>query len=97
MGYYVNPVGMTKEAWLMKKGEPIIGTPSLPPSELPKHKRILCLVNNTFFSALGIMYNDREFRDFIDPNDLRSKKWYLVNTLDLQDPSAGADPGWDRT
>jgi hypothetical protein len=91
MGFYINPVGQTKEQWLDRKGFRV--SEPLPPSQIPVNQRLICLVVNPFFSAAGLCYDDREFTAFSDPKDNRPKSWWLVKVDDLKDPGAGLDPG----
>ena len=95
MGYYINPVGKTKEVWLQENGMQLPGIPPLP-STLPDTKRLLCYIDNGTFSALGVVFNDKEYEAFSGPYDKRRKVWVMVAKESLEDPSAGVDSGWDR-
>lgn len=81
MGYYINPPDMTKEEWLSQFGKPIqtpndydFSGPNLP----------VCLVDNGWMTAAGIVPHKRELEAFTDKNDLRPKKWFDVAKADLK-------------
>jgi hypothetical protein len=72
MGCYVNPVEQSKEQWLEENGTLVPG-PIVPSQEfLP-----VCLVDNGYFTAAGIGFDQREVDAFSYP-DPRPKKWYKV-------------------
>ena len=74
MGYYINPVNETKEEFLEKHGQRVkkeelkIVSDSLP----------VVLIDNGDFTAAGICYDEKELREFTDPQDYRPKKYYQV-------------------
>ena len=74
MGYYLNPAGEKKEAFLDREGL-VVGMPSWPP---PEGNLLVCLVSNPMFTAAGIAYDEREFLVFRDDRTGRPKKWYHV-------------------
>lgn len=39
----------------------------------------ICVVDNGPFEAAALCYSENEFMSFSDPNDLRPKKWYLMD------------------
>lgn len=80
MGYYINPKNESKEDFLMREG-----MRALP--ELPEDKSLslVCLVNNGFFTAAGVCYNQYELDAFNSDDDKRPKKWYYVPTKLLYD------------
>ena len=73
MGYYVNPEHGTKESWLAENGRmiPGIATPT------PGH-HLVCLVDNGYFTAAAIGYDEREAEAFNSPTDDRPKVWFEV-------------------
>jgi hypothetical protein len=82
MGIYINPENMEKEDYLEKFGT------SLDTKELDNLNNFLfeientlpvCLVNNGFFTAAGVAFDKREFQVFNNPEDIRLKKWYLMD------------------
>lgn len=76
MGYYIDPKDGTKESWLHENGKLIKN------SEVKEHNAgdqvLVCLVDNGFFTAAGIAYDNRERDAFLIP-DPRPKQWYLVD------------------
>jgi len=82
MGYYVNPTGTTKEAFLVKNGE-LVDLKSLQFEAIPKGKLPVILVGNGDFNAAGIAYSAAELDAFRGPQDTRLKRAYLVSVADL--------------
>ena len=81
MGYYINPPNMTKEQWLAEHGYELeVGAQQWPP---PSGFTIVCLVENPFFTAAGICYNEDEFKVFNDPGDPRQRVWWHVPSEDV--------------
>ncbi len=82
MGYYINPKdGSTKEDWLEKFALSDLhlqlnGIPKW--SEVPEDCLPVCLVDNQIFTAAAIVYDEREFDAFNDPDDFRPKNWFFV-------------------
>ena len=79
MGYYINPKGTTKEAWLVEHGEPTHGPAAITETHLP-----VVLVNNGIFNAAGVAIDERELEAFTQPHDTRPKLWFRVSRADLQ-------------
>ena len=77
MGYYINPHGVSKEAWLIENGVHISETEARSVfdegSDLP-----VCLVDNGIFTAAAVAYDTREFQAFTLPDDDRPKCWFRV-------------------
>ena len=81
MGFYINPPGTTKEAFLSEHGKMVShqdiaklsSVNYIDGATLP-----VCLVQNGQFTAAAIVYGPSEFRAFNDPEDGRHKKWYMV-------------------
>jgi len=82
MGFYINPVDMSKESWLDKHGNRLLsvceaaklfGTEYLP----------VCLVDNGIFTAAAIGYSEAELDAFNHPQDTRPKTFYAVHRNDL--------------
>jgi hypothetical protein len=72
MGFYINPKDKTKEEWLIQNG---IQWPTWTGTK-PKDCHFVCLVNNGFFTAAGICFDDQELKEFAD--DGRPKAWFMV-------------------
>ena len=79
MGYYVNPIGMTKEEWLEIHGYKI---GRRMPKQTSGHTRVV-LIDNGAFTAAGIAFDDEEAERFNRIDDFRYKVWYQVLTSDL--------------
>jgi hypothetical protein len=77
MGSYINPRNETKEQFLVKNGSKV--SASFKYEDIPQDKMMVCLVNNGFFTAAGIMFDEREYDDFHVKGDTRPKDWYLVD------------------
>lgn len=75
MGLYINPVGMSKEDWLEKNAQP--GCEEfIDPST---GNVSVCLVENGYFTAAAVAFNEREFNAFTRPSDQRPKLWFRVS------------------
>lgn len=93
MGLYVNPESSSKEEWLRlnlrdlhRTGDAVTGA---------KHAEILAagrvplvLVDNGMFTALGVLYDQREAADFAR-EDGRSKIFATVDRAALADDASG--------
>jgi len=77
MGFYIDPVDCSKEAWLQQAldgGRAIATWP-----ELAQDGRItLCLVDNGAFTALGVCFNQKEL-DAVARPDGRFKRFFHVD------------------
>lgn len=82
MGYYINPIGMSKEEWLLINGEHIHWSDALI-VDMTEYTPV-CLVDNGGFTAAAICYNVEEADRFLNPNDTRPKMWFLVETAKLK-------------
>jgi len=73
MGFYIEVEQPTKKAQqLCRIGAEVRSLPSFPP---PQGKVLICVLENGFFDAAGICYDQKEFNDFNDPKDTRPKTW----------------------
>lgn len=81
MGLYINPPDIAKEEWLMSKGTPLPGAPTL---HKEGTKFAVCLVNNGPFTAAGVCFSQRELEEFTS-NDGRSKLWFSVEEKNLRE------------
>jgi hypothetical protein len=81
MGYYIDPPGETKEAWLAQHGTPLRSVPQDVSlfDEDGNEALPVCLVDNGIFTAAGIVYSNGELQAFTDPFDARPKYWYAVS------------------
>lgn len=93
MTQYLNPMTMSKEAFLEKHGVRI------DENDLKSHinddRSVTCvvvLVDNGPFTAAGIICGEMDRRDFTDPNDFRPRSFYLVDTVDINN-EGGVDGG----
>jgi hypothetical protein len=80
MGYYVNPRTESKEQFLAREGRSI--SPKW--GEQKPDETIVVLIDNGFFTAAGIAYDEKEFQAFTSPTDNRPKTFYAVNTDKLR-------------
>jgi hypothetical protein len=79
MGYYINPRNETKEEFLKKNGKSITNILSFRFNDVEPGYLPVVLLDNGHFTAAGICYDEREFLDFIDPNDSRPKTLFVVS------------------
>lgn len=78
MGYYINPIEMSKEVWLSAypKVDPYIT------GFVDGDERLVCLVDNGPFTAAAVAVDKIEYDTFLRP-DGRTKVWYKVPVTDL--------------
>lgn len=81
MTIYLNPQTMSKEEFLQKHGVKVDPS-TLSSDDFNDHSRIcmVCLVNNGLFTAAGVIYGERDYREFLDKSDLRPKTFFMVRT-----------------
>jgi hypothetical protein len=89
VGDYINPSnGQTKEQWLQENAVPVFMTDArellIDPDYAP-----VCLVDNVFFTAAAICYNEREYVEFSSPDDARLKTWWKAPRELLEEWSPG--------
>ena len=94
MGSYVNPRGMTKEAWLAEWGLECKDAPpawsQIPiPRDINDDKAFLpvVLVDNGAFKACAIGYSEGEYAEFMNPADKRPKRVFVVELGKLKEAS----------
>ena len=82
MGVYINPTdGRTKEQWLKDHAVETL-KPTYPPSE---GLALICLVENNLFTALGVIFDQREWQEFNEPHDFRLKRWFTAPTSEVDE------------
>lgn len=84
MGCYVNPKTETKEAFLLREGQPLSDAPRW--SDVPKGMFAVCLIQNPNFTAAGIAFDEKELNVFTRPTE-RLENWFLVEIRKLWDVS----------
>ena len=74
MGKYINGIGTSFEAKCanLKELHDAVET------DASFKEDLVCVVDNGPFAAAGYAFDEQEFNDFNDPNDLRPKKWFVV-------------------
>lgn len=89
MGCYVNPKGVSKEEWLQKNATVVYAPGKLPSWETIFSSKELPVVwmDNGPFTAAGIAYNEREYKEFTDPTDPRPKQVFKVEIAKLEEVS----------
>lgn len=50
-------------------------------SKVPENMALVCVVENGLFDAAAYCYNEREFKDFCNPNDPRPRTWLLMDKI----------------
>ena len=81
MGYYIDPEdGQEKGMWLQANGIRLAASPETHCTEIDgvSHHAV-CLVDNIWMTAAGIMYDPAELSAFKE-HDGRPKYWYMVPT-----------------
>lgn len=82
MGCYINPLGMSKEQWLLIRARPTQSPGPITETEVP-----VVLVDNGGFTAAGVAYDEEELRRFNNPRDPRPRVWFQVPRADVRQVS----------
>ena len=93
MGYYIETNSNHGKAdWLVINSRAI---QTLGPKTGTKEMIPVCVLDNGLFEAAGIMYDQREFEDFIRP-DGRPRVWLLVPRKEIikLNPSVESQLKW---
>ena len=85
MGYYINSLTETKEAFLEREAELLDSPPNW--NEIPFGFLPVVWVENDSFTAAGIASCEKELKLFSDPSDPRPRKYYLIDMDKLWDVS----------
>ena len=90
MGYYIEVPKNTDKAGQLQKLYGAVVTPR-PAAliDIPAGKRLICVVQNGFFDAAALCYDDREFQEFACPDE-RPRTWLLMDKA-VADKLAGYD------
>lgn len=92
MGLYLEPA-IDKKDWLDQNGDleiATVGVSSIDYRAVPDTKVLVCCVDNGYFYAAAVAYNESEFIAFDHP-DGRPKYWYTVD----KSKAKGVSPMWD--
>ena len=84
---FVNELIVTRRA---QELSPVISQDILP-STIPNDQVIICLVNNGYFYALAVAFNDAEFKVFADPSDTRYKIFCVADKDVIKQNTPGFD------
>ncbi len=84
MGLYINPKDVSKEVWLKRYGIPVDSRASWESikSDFPNSLPVV-LLYNPGFTAAGVAYSEREFKEFMAP-DGRQKTVFAVEKADIE-------------
>lgn len=81
MGIYINPSNETKESFLLREATPIISLKKF--EEVEEGKIQVCLVDNGFFTAAGVLYSQCEIEAFSNSGDSRPREYFVIETAKL--------------
>ena len=85
MGIYINPVSGTKLEWLRANA---IQVPSI--TALADRDRLpLCHIDNGFFDALAVLFNEGEVSAFTNPSDTRPHTYWFAPRSAVVAPESG--------
>jgi len=85
MSRYINPKNCSKEQFLEKWGILVPEGRRLTLADIPKGFVLVCLVNNGYFTAAGVIENEQELEADQDPRDPRLKQFFFVKEENLGD------------
>ena len=81
MGLYIEPPQGDKKAWLTSNGMTMFASTGefvFNYNSVPEDKVLVCNVENGFFEASAVAFNESEFEEFNQP-DGRNKTWFLLD------------------
>jgi hypothetical protein len=81
MGYYINPHNETKEEFLGRVGTLVPVAPTW--AEIPTDSNLVILLHNRSFTAAAILFDEKEFNEFMDPDDTRRREYYYVHKTEV--------------
>lgn len=81
MGFYIETPGNQAKAGQLVEdfGAVQISAPAQL-NDVPSGKTLVCVVENPFFDAAAIIYDEQELTAFADPSDGRRRTWLLLDT-----------------
>lgn len=85
MGYYIEVpehFGKADQLRALYGAEPVES--AYPP---PEGKTLVCVVDNGWMEAAGVIYDSTEYKAFSDPDDPRPRTWLLLDTDKARDLS----------
>ena len=88
MGLYIDPSVGDKETWLAENGKKLDYNNPLEWSEIPKGYFPVILMDNGMFTAAGVAFNEREYKNFLTP-DPRPKQLWIVHEKQLYTVTGG--------
>ena len=87
MGAYINPGNMSKEDWLIRYARPMTEGSFKSFQDFGGAFLPVVLVDNGFFTAAAIAFNDEEIRAFTRPGESRLRSFWLAPVDLLHDVS----------
>jgi len=91
MGYYIEtPMNKNKAEQMATVGAVAIDKPDSF-ADIPEGHTLLCVVQNGLFDArsqrraVGICFDDQEFKAFGEPSDPRPKTWMTIDSASARD------------
>lgn len=87
MGYYIQGPTTGKAPFLVSEYDAKIIPQPKSFSEIPGDKALIVVVKNPLFEAAGYCFDEKEFEDFSYPDDIRPKKWLIMDKKRAQELS----------
>lgn len=88
MGIYVEPKGVSNEAWLDEHSTSKSKERS-PYTDIPKDHSMVFLVDNWSFAAAGIAFDEQEYNRFVAGRAQRPVTYYIVPDVELEAVTGG--------
>lgn len=82
MGYYIEtPQRIEKALQLVKLHGGVVVPKPASFADVPADKALICVIQNGFFDAAGLLYSESEFQEFTDSRDFRPKTYVLLDKV----------------
>lgn len=80
MGYYIQtPNNFEKALQLVNLHGGVVVPKPASFADVPEDKALICVIQNAFFEAAGLVYSESEFQEFTHSYDLRPKTYVLLD------------------
>lgn len=79
MGYYIETPELQDKAGQLRRLGAVDVDPDKVPWPPPGGKALVCVVNNGWMEAAGVIYSASEYQAFCDPGDTRPRTWLLMD------------------
>jgi hypothetical protein len=79
MGFYIQGPATSKAPFIVSEYDGKIIPQPERFEDVPADKALICVVDNVLFDAAGYCFSAREFEAFTRSDDVRPKKWLIMD------------------